>query len=90
MSTNNWKQDLQETLEAGKQPTYEQLEAALKGALKERNAMERSFCDMATWLGRMLSAHVHDTGGGLSQVMNEFIAARVKIKVEPAASGAVH
>ena len=90
MNTKHWKQDLQETLEAGHQPTYEQLETALNGALNERNSMERTVCDMAGWLGKMVAAYLHGAGGGLPKVMNEFIAERVKIKVDPTASGPIH
>lgn len=88
--SNNWKTDLLGVLEAGQKPTYDQLEAALNGALAERSAMERTVCDMASWLSKMVAAHLHGAGSGLSQVMNEFIAARVQVKVEPAASGSVH
>lgn len=87
---SNWKKDLVDTLEAGKQPTYDQLEAALNGAMNERNAMEKTVCDMADWLGKMMAAYLHGTGGELHQVMSEFIAARVRIMGEPSVTGSVH
>lgn len=86
----NWKEELAAVLESGKQPTYEQLEAALNGAMTERNAMESTVCDMAAWLGKMVAAYLHDSGGGLHQVMNDFIAARVRMQVVQPAAGTVH
>ncbi|MYM80561.1 hypothetical protein GTP44_01125 [Duganella sp. FT50W] len=84
----NWKDELAAKLEAGQKPTYEQLEAALHGALVERNTMEQTVCDMARWLSRITVAHLDGDGSRLPGVVSEFIAERVKIKVEDNAADA--
>ncbi len=88
--SSNWKQDLVAALGAGQTPTYEQLETALSGALKERNAMETTVCDMASWLSKMTAAHLGHGTTTLSDVMNQFIVARVQIKVDAPAPGGIH
>jgi hypothetical protein len=84
----NWKVELAAKLEAGQKPTYEQLEVALHGALVERNTMEQTVCDMARWLSRITVAHLDGDGSRLPGVVGEFIAERVKIKVEGSAADA--
>lgn len=83
--SSNWKQELLAALEAGQPPSYDQLEAALNGALVERKAMETTVCDMAQWLSKLTVAHLSG-GAGLSALMDEFIAARVQVKVAAPAS----
>jgi hypothetical protein len=87
--SSNWKQDLVTALEAGQQPSYEQLEAALSGALTERKALEGTVCDMAQWLSKLTVAHLNG-GAALSNLMNEFIAARVQVKVAAPAPATAH
>lgn len=86
---SNWKQDLVAALEAGKKPSYDLLEIALNGALTERKAMEETICDMAKWLSKLTVAHMNG-GAGLSGLMDEFIAARVQVKVAAPASATIH
>jgi hypothetical protein len=87
--SSNWKQDLVAALEAGQQPSYSQLEAALSGALTERKAMEETICDMAQWLSKLTVAHMNG-GAALPGLMNDFIAARVQVKVAAPASTTTH
>lgn len=86
---SNWKQDLVAALEAGQQPTYEQLEAALSGALAERKAMEETVCNMAQWLSKLTVAHING-GAALPGLMDEFMAARVQVKVAAPAPAPTH
>ncbi len=87
--SSTWKQDLVATLEAGQQPTYEQLEAALSGALTERKAMEETVCDMAKWLSKLTVAHLRG-GTGIPVLMDEFMATRVQVKVAAPESNTAH
>lgn len=86
---SNWKQDLVAALEAGQQPSYEQLEAALSGALAERKALEETVCDMATWLGKLTVAHMNG-GARIPVLMDEFMASRVQVKVAEPAPATAH
>ncbi|MFZ6872843.1 hypothetical protein ACO0LF_12320 [Undibacterium sp. Di27W] len=68
-----------EKFEARKKPSYDELEAALHQALKERNAFEQTITDLAAWLGRLTHAHVTCDAIGLTSTMDAFVAERVKV-----------
>lgn len=88
--SSNWKQIWIETLTAGKQPTYDQLEQALSGAMTERNAMEKTVCDMGVWLGKMVAAYLDGDDTLLPEVMAQFIVMRAKVKVAAPESPTTH
>lgn len=54
---SNWKTRIEATLSQGKRPTYDELEAALLGALEERKLLISNSDDLATSLLDVLGQH---------------------------------
>ncbi|MFZ3004186.1 MAG: hypothetical protein WA071_27995 [Undibacterium umbellatum] len=81
-------QVMEERLEAKQQPTYDEVEAALHQALSENSALMTSVKEMASWMSRLVYAHISLDDKGIKATLDAFMAERVKIV--QAAATAVH
>ncbi|MFC0349715.1 hypothetical protein [Undibacterium danionis] len=75
---------LSNKLSAGLSPTCDDLEAALKQSLVERDEFQKSTVDLSQWLMNMVVAHVANDLPKVEAILVDFIVNRVKFEVEPA------
>lgn len=76
---DDWKKKLADQLAAGEKPSYDDLEAALHGALSERAMFEQNMLALAQWLGKMSAAFLAGDAGGLADLMAAFVQERVLV-----------
>ncbi|MFZ6775823.1 hypothetical protein ACO0LD_03255 [Undibacterium sp. Ji83W] len=81
-------QVIEEKLDTKEKPTYDELEAALLQALKERNGFRDAVKGMAGWLGRLVHAHVSLDDARVKSTLDAFMAERVQ--VVQAATNQIH
>lgn len=74
-----WEQAIVDGYTAGSKPTYDELEAALLGALRQRNAAKHTAAAVAQALADILIARMHGDMPGLLAVIDAEIAKSVKI-----------
>lgn len=93
---SNWKTRIEAKLSQGQKPTYDELEAALLGALEERKAMistteaqAQALDDLTLWLGKIADAFLKHDARRMADIVRDFVQERV-IVVNTPAKGKVH
>lgn len=79
---------LAEILDSGRNPTADDLEAALYAVLKERNALLAINKDMGGYLARMVTDRMAGDIERILSVLDEFMDEHVEVRTEK--SGRVH
>lgn len=69
----NWKTNLAVILAAGDKPSYDDLEAALHGALAEREQFRLEVERRGHWLSAMAAAHLTGESIEVLNLLDEFI-----------------
>lgn len=78
-----WEQAIFDGYTAGKKPTYDELEKALLGALRERNASRQTAISVARDLAEVVVARLRGDTAELLAVVDAMVAKNVKIVTQP-------
>ncbi|MEO6917638.1 MAG: hypothetical protein ABI171_01075 [Collimonas sp.] len=78
-----WEQAIFDGYTAGKKPTYDELEAALLGALRERNAAKQTTVSIAGDLTEIVVARMRGDTAKVLAAVDAVIAKSVKIVTTP-------